>query len=79
VVELERWTDALAGAFGRRRCRPEPNDEDRLAASICMATVEQIGREWREVDEGATAGEIIRKVFATTRMMLRDGATPTTD
>ncbi|MGH2702068.1 MAG: TetR family transcriptional regulator [Actinomycetota bacterium] len=70
IVEIERWTDAVAAGFAQRNGNGEPGTEDKLAAAICMATVEQIGREWRELDDGPSPEDAIRKGFAATRALI---------
>ncbi|MGH2812020.1 MAG: hypothetical protein ACRDI1_04830, partial [Actinomycetota bacterium] len=70
-AEMERWTGAIASALAKRKGRENPDSEDQLAAAICMATVEQIGREWRALDVGPVQ-ETIRKTFATTRAIVED-------
>jgi AcrR family transcriptional regulator len=67
AAETERWTGLIAGTFARRQGRSEPAPEDDLAAAICMATAEQIGREWRESDDQIAAVDAIRKGFELLR------------
>ncbi|MEA2451836.1 MAG: hypothetical protein QOG04_546 [Actinomycetota bacterium] len=66
LVEQQRWTEIFAGVFARRRGRPAPEFEDRLAASTCMAVSDEIGRVWRE--SGLTDPErVFREAFAKLR------------
>jgi hypothetical protein len=70
ITEVERWTDAVAAAFARRKGHEEPDGEDCLAAATCIAVTEQIGRQWIR-PEGPDAEAAIRDAFATVRRLAR--------
>jgi AcrR family transcriptional regulator len=63
LAMLEDWTGILAGVFARRRGREEPNFEDRLAASTCLAVSEEVGNVWR-VNAGTPTSKVIEEAFA---------------
>ena len=66
LAMLENWTGILAGVFALRRGRDEPNFEDRLAASTCLAVSEEVGRIWRE-NPGVPTIKVIEEAFVILR------------
>lgn len=66
MAMLENWTVILAGVFAGRRGREEPDFEDRLAASTCLAVGEEVGRIWRE-NPGTPTVKVIEEAFAILR------------
>lgn len=68
LAEQERWTEILSNTFAKRAGRSEPEFEDRLAASACMALSEQVGNEWRQ--SGSTElADAIRTAFKIVRTL----------
>ena len=64
---LQRWQDAIAETFARRRApQGAVLAQDRLAAATCIALSQHIGHEWREED-GLELAEVIRTTFASLR------------
>lgn len=62
----EKWKTILADVFARRGGRVDPNFEDRLAASTCMAVSEELRRLWRARPDVAPE-EMIETAFAVLR------------
>lgn len=56
------FTEQVAQVFATRRGRATPEGEDRLAASVCMAAVEESGQAWRQ-QSGPDAVEAVRSAF----------------
>ena len=69
-AEVERWKDAVAIAFARRKGHKEADAEDCLASATCIAVTEQIGRQWIRPD-GPDAAAAIREAFALLRRLAR--------
>jgi AcrR family transcriptional regulator len=68
LAEQERWVEILSNSFAQRTGRNEPDFEDRLAATTCMAVSDRIGDEWRRSDS-ADVAETLRKAFAILRKL----------
>lgn len=66
-TERDRWAGAIATVFARRHGAATANDDDELAAAICMAVTERIGRDWREGDHTYSVEDAIRKGFESLR------------
>ena len=68
LEELSRWSGWIAEVFAGRAGRRDPNLEDRLAATTCMAVSEEIARLWRE-DEALDPTVAIPRAFAILRTL----------
>lgn len=67
---VDRWKRRVAETFAMRRMGSrEPEFDDELAAAVCLATSEAIGRRWRAVTD-LTAVEVIGDAFARVQKIL---------
>ena len=61
-----RWQTEVAHALARRSGKENPDAEDDIAAAVVAQIVDRVGVEWR-ANEGLSAGDLIRRHFATLR------------
>lgn len=67
---LQQWAESIANAFAHRGGRSVPGIDDHLAAAVCLAASEQVGREFQVLD-GPDAVDAIRDVFGRLRTLTK--------
>lgn len=67
----KRWEANFAVTFAERAGRDDPNDEDRVAATVCLAVSNRISEQWWASGGTLDPHELIRKEFGLLRNLLK--------